>query len=366
MEEAAKYETKNGGEKAEVFTLALEKYRNEGANVLLPSTRIEGLSDWHEPVIDQVNLDPDPDQGDVYCQEKSNKKDKPSKYAITKQGLMKLSACAGIMWHPSECRRTDDRRDRDYVSFQAVGGVRKADGTAIYLKAEYDLDFDVIQDEIEEQYRKKQAGYDKDQPDWWKKMSPDSQEAYIQACIRRDLLQKRKHKMKMAESGAMTRVIRSLLGLKSTYTPKELQKPFVMARIVIKPDFNDKEVRAKMIEASIKSITSVYGGMTEFPRTELPHDEAIYELPPEDYTAAEPDDAPEPEEDPDGDIAESDRELFLTMDADDQLRLLKELAARKGYDLSDLKAPLEKFAESHRIGFYDKLQAMEDQDGIPF
>lgn len=357
----------NGEEKADRFSLALEKYKEQKANILLPSTRIEGLSDWHEPVIDHVSLNPDPGEGDVYIQEKSNQRDKPSKYAITKQGLMKLSACAGIMWHPSECRRTDDRRDRDYVSFQAVGGVRKADGTPIFVKAEYDLDFEVIEDEIEQQYRGKQKGYDKDEPGWWTKLGPNGQEDYVQKCIRRDLLQKRKHKVKLAESGAMTRVIRSLLGLKSTYSPSELSKPFVMARIVIKPDFSDKEVRQAMIAASIKSITGVYGGMPEFPKVDLPHESAIIELNEDDYR---PTGDPDPSGDDNGDgeptQADLDREAFMNLKPPGQVEALKVLAKSKNYDLTAIKAPLEKWGEVHRVGFYDKLVEPENDDDIPF
>lgn len=350
-------------DKAEEFSKALEKYKKQNANVLLPSTRIEGLSDWHEPVIDQVSLSSDPEDGDVYVQQQGNRNN-ATKYAITKQGLMKLSACAGIMWHPTECHRTDDRRDRNYVSFQAVGGVRKADGTPIFVKAEYDLDFDVIQDELEEQYRNKADGYEKD-PDkygWWHNMSDEAQEAYIQKCIRRDLLQKRKHKMKLAESGAMNRVVRSLLGLKSTYKKTELEKPFVMARIVIKPDFNDKDVRQAMITASIKSITGVYGGDVDFPHSDFSKEHEIIEIPPDDDPDPEPEEPPEVPPEDDQDSAERD---FLDADKEVQMDTLRSMAKQLKKEFKEFKddPACEGFK---RIDFYRYLKERIDDDSIPF
>ena len=372
---AAKAEKVNG-HKAEAISLALEKFKKDGANVLLPSTRIEGLSEWHEPVIDQVTLSPDPKDGDVYLQEKGGT-NKPAKYAISRQGLLKLSGCAGVIWHTGETRRVDNCQDKDYVCFQATGGVRKADGTPFFYQANYDLDFEVIEDEIEEGYVSKRANYDRKPQDfsWWHKMSSESQDAYINKCIRRDLLQKRKHKLKLAESGAMNRVIRALLSLKTTYTQPELEKPFVLARIIIKPDFNDKEVRKQLMTAAIQSMTGIYGGREALPEAvTLPHEEII-ELPSEEEPIILPEgDEPEddtPDGEPEGDDdpksgAEAD---FRLADDDEQIKILMVLAKQKGYDLKSLSKPLAEFEQKHRLGFRAKLMEMDDDipdDDIPF
>lgn len=384
METQAAYKTEEKKLIPEVYTLEIEKAQKEGCNLLLPSTRIEGLSPLHVPVVDRVYLNSDTTQGDVYVQEKGNNS-KSTKYAITKQGLMKISVCAGVIWHPGETRRTDNRGDRNYVSYQAVGGVRKADGTPVFFKAEYDLDFEVLQDEIEEQYQGKAEKWDKDAekyPDdykWWTRMNNEAQEAYIQKCIRRDLLQKRKHKMKLAESGAMNRVIRALLGLKSTYTKTELEKPFVVVRISLRPDYSDPQVKAKLLDAAIKSMTGIYGGgsIPEWQPTTLPHEDAIIDLPPaddiqdtEDQSEDFPD--PEPGEEEKGNPGPDPDADFHNASKDDQEAALRALMDRKGYDEKTLKRHLEKFSTEERANFWKFLNQMPDlkpapaKDDIPF
>lgn len=358
------------------ITLALDKAKKEGANLLLPSTTLETLSEFHQPVIDSVVLSSEADDGDIYLQEKGTGK-KPSKYAIAKQGLLKLSNCAGVIWHPTETRRTDNRADRNYVSYQAVGGVRKTDGTPIFFKAEYDVDFEVVEDEIREQYRLKAQKYESAKGDedykWWHKKSKQEKADYLENCVRRDLLQKRKHKLKLAETGAMNRVIRALLNLKNTYTKAELQKPFVIARIVLKPDYNDPEVKRLLVEASVKAMTQIYGPESAsdiFQPVDLPHEVAIEELKnvsPDTTESGAADEDPgdlEPDGEAMGDSLEVD---FQNQDNEGKIKTLLLLAHQKDYDVAKkLKKPLAKFTDGELLGFFQKLQSMNTVNENPF
>ncbi len=328
--------------------LSIEQYRARSYNVLVPSQTMRSYSDMHEPVLEQVFISPNTDDGDVYEQEKAYGK-KPAKYALTKQALMKLSSCAGIMWHPTETRRTDNRSDKDYISYQAVGGVRKSDGAWIFFKSEYDLDFEVIEMEIEESYRKKQAGYESDQENkWWPKMTSEQQEAYIQGCIRRDLLQKRKHKLKLAESGALNRVTRTLLGIKNTYTRKELESPFVVARVVFKPDYNDPAVRRQLTQASISAVTNIFGPAPVFNpgiRT-APTPSATDDIPVcHEFINIDPEPEIEPEAQPEAGgetVIQDDKPARFTEDdfraltKEDKMSCLRDLAREAGEDLKTL------------------------------
>lgn len=345
----------------------IEELKESGANILLPSTRMEGLSAFHAPVLDQVYLNPDPNYGDVYPEGDNY-------FRIARQGLMKLSVCAGIMWHPHETRRTDNRSDRNYVSFQAVGGIRKADGTPVFFKAEYDMDFEVIEEELRDLFTSKCRSWNK---------SDDEKAAYIESSVRRDLLFKRKHKMKLAESGAMTRVIRALLGLKNHYTRKELEQPFVMVRIVIRPDYDDDQVKKRMIEASIQAMTGVYGGSYSFdaalpPAIDLPHEEAIQELPetPEDDPTNSNNDAPQ---EATNDFPQDSKLTdFVLADRGIQEATIKELAKQKGYpNMGKIKAFYEtltgkaapsdmaKFSTADMTSLFRSLSVMPTDD-IPF
>jgi len=339
----------------------IEKARKEGLNILIPTAVVETLSEFHQPVVEYVKLSPDPKDGDVYYHFESKL------YPIAKQGLMKLSVCAGLAWDPMQTKRVDDRKDRNYIAYQAVGGVRKTDGSMVWFKAEYDLDFEVIEEEL-------RAGYERKARDSGEKLtSDDDRKRYVDFCVNRDLLHKRKHKIALAESGAMNRVVRSLLGLKAGYTKQELGKPFVVARIVFKPDYSDPQIRRLMIQESIKSVTSVYGGEVydygrggdavepiAVPVQENGTNLDAGGLDEKDFESGE-DGAP------DG-LSHNEAD-FAALSVDEQVKTLVTLATRKGYDLKQLKKPIIKFTDQHRMDFFKKLNEMPDpriDDEIPF
>lgn len=350
-------EQRETGQKKGLVVLEIEKARKAGMNLLLPSTHIEGLSEFHHPVIDYIELSPEPANGDVYFHSESGK------FVPTKQGLMKLALCAGIMWNPAETKRTDNRQDRDYVSYQAVGGVRKADGSPVWLKAEYDMDFEVIEEELREQYEKTGKK---------NKKSGEELQDYIDYCVKRDLLYKRKNKVKLSEAGAMNRVVRALLGLKAGYTKAELKKPFVVARIVFRPDYSDPEIRRIMIQKSMESVTGVYGPVAPDPSADPSDVEPAIDvetLPGTDEPISgkeEEAETPEPGG-PDDDLDGLSHEEadFMAADQETQIDTLETLSKRKGYDLKQLKRPINTFTKVNREGFFDKLMGMHDDD-IPF
>ena len=330
--------------------LEIERAKKAGMNMLIPSTHIEGMSELHAPVIDYVEISPDPKAGDVYFHKESGK------FVFAKQGLMKISRAAGIMWHPVETRRSDNRADRNYVSYRALGGVRMPDGEIAWIPGEYDMDLEVIEDELQGQYL---ASGKK------KKKSGNELEDYVNYCVKRDLLYKRKHRVKLCETGAMSRVIRSLIvDLKAGYTQKELSFPFVVTRIIFKPDYRDPKTRDIMIQKGIESSMSVYGNdetrlpLPEPPSLEIPHDDGSSN----DHGAPT---IKEPPEEPEADTMSHKKADFEAADEKGQIDTLKTLAKRKGYDLKQLTKPLDEFTDDQRGGFFDKLMEMADLD-MPF
>ena len=345
------------------LTTELEVYKKQGANLLMPSTQIEGLSEFHAPVIEKVTLSSNPGDGDVYPHSDEDDPNK-QKFRLTKQALMKLSVCAGIIWSVSETRRVDDGSNRNYVCYQAVGGLKKADGTPIFFKAQYDMDFEVVEAELRALYEKKTTGQ------WAKNKSPKEKAEYVEYCITRDMLQKRKHKLKLAEAGAMNRVVREILGLKNTYSIAELAKPFVMARIVFRPDYSDKDVKAKMIDAHIKAMTGVYGDSAI---ANVTRETAAIDITP----------IPEDEESPDNgnskepvDTLESSVIDFQNSDDFGQCKALTDMANRVGYDLNDFMKrakvkTLTVFSAEKRIDLFKHLLSLPEKgeqplDDVPY
>jgi hypothetical protein len=349
--------------KSDEFSTQLELAKKEGLNLLMPTMQIAGLSEFHAPVLEKVQLSAKQDDGDVYPH---NDTDDPSKqkWRLTKQALMKLSVCGGILWSVEASRRVDDGHDRNYVCYQAVGGIRKADGSPVFFKAQYDLDFEVIEQELRESYEAKAKK-------WKAKESAQTQAEYVEYCVKRDLLQKRKHGLKLAEAGAMNRVIREIFGLKQAYTAAELSKPFAMARIAFRPDYSDKEVRRALLDAHIKAMTGIYGpAMT----TEAAPKETVIDVTP--TAADEPDDGKDDgkkttQESPTIEMMLFD---FSHFDQPGKAGVVERVAAKKGYDLkvylakskkstaAELKPELLTELYKHLLGMPDK----EEEDSIPF
>jgi len=337
------------------ITYELEVAKKEGANLLMPSTQIAGLSEFHSPVVEKVLLSSNKDDGDVYPHSGEEDGDK-AKYRLTKQALMKLSVCAGIIWSVQETKRLDNRSDRNYCAFAAVGGIKKADGQPVFFRAEYDIDFEVVEEELRESYEQKAKKYKKDAD-------------YVEFCVKRDMLQKRKHKLKLAEAGAMNRVVREILGLKNAYTKAELAKPFVMVRIVFRPDYNDKEVRKQLVAAHIQSMTGIYGKQVM--------DAAVQESEPIDITPI-PEDKEDctPDEKPPEDISPIEVQAldFSASDPAERVKTLVALAKTKGYDLQAFMkraglAAVSAMTPVKQAALFKNLLTLENkivEDDIPF
>ena len=372
-----------------IVSTELEKYKASGANLLMPSTLIAGLSEFHKPVIETVNLSANPADGDVYPHDDS--KDGPKKkWRPTKQALMKLSVCAGVIWSTTESRRIDNGADRNYIAYKAVGGIRKADGQPVFFSADYDLDFEVMAEELQELYEKKTKA------DWMKDKSAQQKAEYVEFCVKRDMLQKRKNRLKLCEAGAMNRVLRMLLGIKQAYTTEELVKPFVTMRITFAPDYTDKDVRAKLIDASIQAMTGIFGPQA------LNHE--VQRAQPIDITPIEEDEKPNGLQGVSeggattGQVggsasAESAREAtknppppasfddpatvdFQNCDDFGQCKAITDLASRKGYNLASYQARAKKtvaeMTAAARLGLFSHLLSLADKatpsatDDIPF
>ena len=354
----------------------LEAYKEQKANILGPTTSMEGLSEFHKVIVDSVKLSPNPADGDVY-KHKDGFGDKPAQFILTGQALQRLSVCAGVFWNPAETKATS--QSQKYVAYNAVGCIRKADGTPTCFQAEYDIDIDVVEDELREQFVEKRKTWSS--KSWFKKMSSESQDDYVDSALRKELNFKKKHKTKLAASGAKNRVIRALLGIKKTYTQQELSKPFVMPRVVLQPDYNDPEVKKMMLAASIQAMTGIYGAIPAplDATIDMPEgDYSVQPVSPEDDGNAVPQQPPLATDDqveyPDRPLATDDnepskQEVFEGLSAIEQVETLKQLCGLKGYEP---KQPVENLAVKDRLSFWlalSKLPDIEtttDDDDIPY
>ena len=150
---------------------------------------------------------------------------KSSKRGLSKVALDKLAAAAGIDWNPVLSRRLDDASDPHYVHFQAVATVRNFDGTPRTIAKSKELDL----------REGSQASLS---------MTPG------------EIAQQRRCAYEMAESKAMNRVIRTL-GVQTSYSPSELEKPFCVVKLAWTGQTDDVELR-RMLAA--KAFDAFHGG----------------------------------------------------------------------------------------------------------
>jgi hypothetical protein len=228
------------------------------------------------------------------------------------------------------------------------------------------VDLDIIEQETRESYEKKSQVLMSDKKKRGEKFTEEDRKNYLEKCVKRDMLQKRKFRLQLAQTGAMDRVIRKILGLKGTYKKEELEKPFVVPKIAFNPDVNDPRVRELLLRQGMDATSALFGpdsekGMIEFQPT---HDESIDVEPvPAESQATE---TTKPEEQKPDKKPVMDAAEFSKLDAQKQVKYLEELMKRKGYKASKLKRPLDKFNDAERGMFFDHLKDKADVEDLPF
>jgi hypothetical protein len=340
----------------------LEEYRKKGDyNVLVPTLTIQEISPFHKPVLEIVRINPDPKAGEVYETVQGS-----GDFSMRAVALQKIGYAAGLIWNAKGCGRTDDGSNPRLVSYRAEAAVRKEDGTYMPLNAEYMVDLDVIEEETRESYEKKSQTIMADKRKKGEKWTDEDRKAYVEKSVRRDMLQKRKFRLQLAQTGAMDRVIRKILGLKGTYKASELSKPFVIPKIAFNPDVNDPQVRQLLLKQGLDATNVLFGSASEKSMIDYqpaPECEKVIDVEAEAKENEEPEagvDEKAPEK------TEEKEEAFEKLDVKQQIDHLKKLMKKKGYSETKLKRPLDKFSGTERGMFLDHLKSMADTEELPF
>jgi hypothetical protein len=349
---------------------ALAEAKKDKCNILTPAITTEGLTPLHAVTVEQLELSPDPKQGDVYPHDKG-------KMIIHKQGLEKLSNLAGI--EMIKTMRTDAQNDRQYISYQAGGFIRKADGSVVMCIKTYGMDFEVIEEEVLEGYQEKMAKWVKDKGanQWPNNMTESQRQEWITDKSRKEVRRRRKYKDQLCESGAQARVKRDLLGLKTFYSPEELKRPFVVVRVVLKPDYNDPKIKMMLTQAAISASGQIFGIDPQLTHVPPPIVTPAAQITHEDIPEIEPAALPN------GEISDADYEDAAGADSPPDpaelaradfvgspfpgamIKIIDKLIIQKAYDKKQLKKGLDQFTEPQIVSFYDALVEMPDDD-IPF
>jgi hypothetical protein len=206
---------------------------NELAHVLTPAISVSSIAPQHVVNVAVVVISPvvgDNGRGDdTYGLDKDDKGLpwlKRGERAINRVGLMKLSQAAGVSWDAALSGRTDDRKERYYWEYKAVGHYVGFDGNLQTIIGTFELDLR------------------NDSPAM--KGFTDSQ-----------ITATRKSGLRICESKAQAAAVRQL-GLKQKYTAEELKKPFVILRTSFVPDLGDPEQRRMVAERGLAGASALY------------------------------------------------------------------------------------------------------------
>lgn len=277
-----------------VLTEIQSKYQS--CNLLIPSATSVQINPFYKCSVMEVVADVSENSGDIFSvgkiktgADRNGKEIYEEVFSPAKPLLMKLATAAGIQFHPEYTTVTRENVNT-YVG-KAYGAVRLPDGSykthmetkRICLddeESKYRLEFmDKSIMGIHDWRAAKAAanmfkGEWKDDPEninqWGKPekyyvIADCDREKYIERSILVNMTLLRKTAAEKAQTGAILRVIRALLGIKGTYKKEELEKPFVVPTVTFAPDYTDPTVRQAMLQQGMNSMGNMFGATSAPP-----------------------------------------------------------------------------------------------------
>lgn len=263
------------------------KYPN--CNLLLPAATSVQINPFYKCSVMEVVADTAPNSGDIFSvgkvktgEDRNGKAVYEEVYSPAKPLLMKLATAAGIQFHPEYTTVTRENTNT-YVG-KAYGAVRLPDGSykthaetkRICLddeESKYRLEFMDKSIMGIHDWRASKAAAEMFNGEWKQETEPNQygkydkyyviadsdREKYIERSILVNMTLLRKTASEKAQTGAILRVIRALLGIKGTYSKAELEKPFVVPTVTFAPDYTDPTVRNAMLQQGMNSMGNMFG-----------------------------------------------------------------------------------------------------------
>lgn len=198
---------------------------------------------------------------------------------LSKVALDKIAAAAGVSWVPGESRRLDDGSDPRYCHFRAVGRYRHFDGTVSQIVGEKEMDLRDGSPAIES-IIVKSAKKAKREAEQKKKPITEAEARRIgEDKAANQISEMRLHILSHAETKARLRATRSL-GLRTSYSPAELQRPFVVVRVSFTGRTDDPELKREFARAISQNFLNGHAALYGAAATALPAPAQVMSPPP--------------------------------------------------------------------------------------
>lgn len=243
------------------------------ANVLSPVTQCPNLPPFHEVAVSSVKADCEVNSNGFPVRPGEIYKISKDSYGLGKPFLNRVKRSVGVVWVPEQCGRRDDESDPYFVRHFSFGVVQKFDGGIETIKGTKTLDLRDGSARVKKIIAKKVASaiydlkYDAQNKNFRitdEMIAKTRKEAEERAWD--DINAMRAEIETLAETGSEMRALRSL-GMKTSYTLKELQKPFVIFSLVVtgkheNPEF-ERMFAEKAAEKALDSRRTLYGSTPE-------------------------------------------------------------------------------------------------------
>lgn len=278
--------------------LAEIQSKYQDCNLLIPAATSVQINPFYKCTVMEVVPDTSDNSGDIFKvgntkvgEDGKGKAVYTDVFSLAKPLLMKLATAAGIQFHPEYTTVTRENANT-YVG-KAYGAVRLPDGTfkthaetkRICLddeEAKYRLEFMDKSIMGITDWRAAKSAEDMFKGHWEdtdetrtyngreypvKKFVIDDcdREKYIERSMLVNMTLLRKTASEKAQTGAILRVIRALLGIKGTYQLQELKKPFAVPTVTFSPDYSDANVRQAMLQQGMSSMGNMFGAASALP-----------------------------------------------------------------------------------------------------
>lgn len=264
------------------------KYQN--CNLLIPAATSVQINPFYKCTVMEVTADTTENSGDIFKvgntkvgEDHNGKAIYADLFSPAKPLLMKLATAAGIQFHPEHT--TVIRENSNTYVGKAYGALRLPDGTfkthvetkRICLddeEAKYRLEFMDKSIMGIHEWKAAKAAAEMFKGEWrenpenlnqWNKpekyyvIADCDREKYIERSVLVNMTLLRKTASEKAQTGAILRVIRALLGIKGTYKLQELNKPFAVPTVTFSPDYSDVSVRQAMLQQGMNSMGNMFG-----------------------------------------------------------------------------------------------------------
>lgn len=227
----------------------LNDYPADKYNRLFPTTLTQ-LSPLHKVMVNVVNIDPDPNKGEVYKQGSAG-------FSFSKIACLKLMTAANVVMEnsepilPSGCQRCIQVAKMSKIAPQCQGCQTKQD---VAYKVS------ILVPEPSGQHRRYIATKEISREQFTAKNG--GTKAPVE------------HMAAQCETKALLRALRAGLGIKGAYTVGELQKPFAVAVVVL--NATDPELKKAMIEKFAAGSNALFGAPAA-PQLQVPEFNALPE-----------------------------------------------------------------------------------------